>query len=223
MREPVGRLARALGYAFSNDGLAERALTHRSAGADNNERLEFLGDAILGFIIAERLFERFPDADEGRLSRLRAKLVKRDALARLARELDLGAYLELGAGELRSGGRQRASIQADALEAVFGAIYLDGGYAATREVVSRLFEQPLAELSAVTQEKDPKTRLQELLQARGEPLPEYEITAVKGEQHEQTFTVACRLEALRLAATATGSSRRKAEQAAAQLVLDKIQ
>ena len=223
MRESIGRLGRAIGYAFTEEGLVETALTHRSAGSVNNERLEFLGDAILGAVIAEALFEQFPEGDEGQLSRLRARLVRRDSLAEIARGLRLGDYMELGPGELRSGGKQRGSILADGLEAVLGAICLDGGYDAVRAVILHLFEAQLRGLSLASHQKDPKTRLQELLQARGEPLPEYRITQVEGEQHDQTFTVACILAERNLSATAVGSSRRKAEQAAAQRVLEEIQ
>lgn len=223
MREPVARLCSAIDYEFSDVGVVETALTHRSAGNNNNERLEFLGDAILGFVVADALFTRFPEADEGQLSRLRAGLVKRDSLAEIARGLYLGDYLQLGSGELRSGGRQRSSILADALEAILAAVYLDGGYEEARRVMLRLFERRLADISPDGQQKDPKTRLQELLQARGQGLPEYQITAVAGKQHDQTFTVTCRFEAQDITAVATGSSRRKAEQAAALSILEQIQ
>ena len=223
MTESIGRLARAIGYAFADESLVETALTHRSAGSVNYERLEFLGDAILGAVIAEALFRKFPESNEGQLSRLRAKLVKRDSIAEIARGLRLGEYLQLGPGELRSGGKQRGSILADAFEAVLGAICIDGGYGAARTVILRLFEAQLGGLSVASHQKDPKTRLQELLQARGEPLPEYRITGVEGEQHDQIFTVSCRLAERDLSATAAGSSRRKAEQAAARRILEQIQ
>jgi len=216
------RLARQLGHEFARLSLLELALTHRSAASANNERLEFLGDALLGFVIAEALCERFPQADEGRLSRLRATLVKRESLARLARELELGDYLRLGAGELRSGGHGRDSILADAFEALLGAVYLDGGFEAGRRVVLARFAASLAATSLERSEKDPKTRLQEWLQARRRPLPDYAVLAVHGEDHDQTFTVACTLADADLAVRAEGSSRRRAEQAAATLMLERL-
>lgn len=222
MREPVERLCRSIGYEFSNLGLAETALTHRSAGSNNNERLEFLGDAILGFVIADYLFTNYPDADEGQLSRLRAGLVKGDSLAQIARKLDLGKFLNLGTGELRSGGHSRGSILADAVEALFAAVYLDGGYPEVRRVILELFENKLSTLSKKSQQKDPKTRLQELLQSQKNPLPSYTIISITGEQHEQCFTVSCRVDELNLVTEGTGSSRRKAEQDAASKLLRKL-
>jgi ribonuclease-3 len=204
-------------------GLAETALTHRSAGSSNNERLEFLGDAILGFVIADYLYANFPDADEGELSRLRAGLVKGDSLAQIAKQLDLGKYLNLGAGELRSGGHSRGSILADAVEALFAAVYLDGGYLEARRVILELFEDKLSRLSKKSQQKDPKTRLQELLQSRKNPLPTYTIISITGEQHEQCFTVTCRVDELNIITEGTGSSRRKAEQDAASRFLRRIE
>jgi ribonuclease-3 len=204
-------------------GLAETALTHRSAGSSNNERLEFLGDAILGFVIADYLYANFPDADEGELSRLRAGLVKGDSLAQIAKQLDLGQYLNLGAGELRSGGHSRGSILADAVEALFAAVYLDGGYLEARRVILELFEDKLSRLSKKSQQKDPKTRLQELLQSRKNPLPTYTIISITGEQHEQCFTVTCRVDELNIITEGTGSSRRKAEQDAASRFLRRIE
>jgi ribonuclease-3 len=223
LREPVERLCRSIGYAFTNLGLAETALTHRSAGSSNNERLEFLGDAILGFVIADYLYANFPDADEGELSRLRAGLVKGDSLAQIAKQLDLGKYLNLGAGELRSGGHSRGSILADAVEALFAAVYLDGGYLEARRVILELFEDKLSRLSKKSQQKDPKTRLQELLQSRKNPLPTYTIISITGEQHEQCFTVTCRVDELNIITEGTGSSRRKAEQDAASRFLRRIE
>ena len=219
MREPPDRLSSVLSYRFANDELLEIALTHRSAGNRNNERLEFLGDAILGFVIADRLYQSFPEADEGQLSRLRASLVKKDSLARIARELELGKYLKLGPGELRGGGQSRNSILADSLEALLAAVYLDGGYEAARAVILSLFETRIEQLSPADQLKDPKTGLQELLQGRGLNLPVYEISQISGEQHEQIFVVTCMLPELGLEATGQGGSRRKAEQAAAAQLL----
>lgn len=219
MRESTDRLSSALGYRFVDPELLEIALTHRSAGNRNNERLEFLGDAILGFVIADRLFQRYPDADEGQLSRLRAVLVKKDSLAGVARELELGNYLKLGSGELRGGGHDRDSILADSFEALLAAVYLDGGYEAAHSVVLQLFEAKIEKLSPADQLKDPKTGLQEFLQGRGLNLPNYEISQIIGEQHEQTFVVTCVIPDLGLEATGRGGSRRKAEQAAAEQLL----
>lgn len=216
------RLARALGHPFGREDLLLQALTHRSASPSNNERLEFLGDALLGFVIAEALLTRFPDADEGTLSRMRAALVKRESLAQLARGLGLGEYLRLGAGELRTGGHTRDSILADALEAVLGAVYLDSGFARTCAVVLELFRVPMEQQSESRAAKDPKTRLQELLQSRRRPIPEYEVLTVGGTQHEQSFIVRCLLADDGSTSRGEGSSRRRAEQAAAQAMLDAI-
>ncbi len=217
------RLALTLGHPFKREALLEQGLTHRSAGSSNNERLEFLGDALIGFMIAEALWERFPMADEGTLSRMRASLVKRESLARLARGLRLGEYLKLGAGELRTGGHARDSILADALEAVLGAVYLDAGFAAARTVVMALFAERLDETSAEQSGKDPKTRLQEWLQSRKRPLPEYAVITIGGDQHEQMFTVSCLLPDADLRTLGDGSSRRRAEQAAAEAMLEQIE
>ncbi len=222
MNGDLEQLIASLGYCFKDGDLLAQALTHRSLGATNNERLEFLGDALIGFVIAETLVAAFPDADEGTLSRMRASLVKRDALAGLARALDLGPYLRLGSGELRTGGHTRDSILADALEAVFGAVYLDSDYASAREVALRLFRDPLSLVALERAGKDPKTRLQELLQARRRPLPEYEVVAIHGDQHAQSFVVACVLPDDRLTSRGEGSSRRRAEQDAAAAMLERI-
>jgi ribonuclease-3 len=216
-------LGRALGYRFERPELLLRALTHRSAGGENNERLEFLGDALLGFVIAEALLERYPDADEGRLSRLRASLVKMESLARLARGLELGEYLRLGAGELRTGGFARDSILADSLEAVFGAVYLDRGFAAAKAVILSQFASSLERVGELRVTKDPKTRLQELLQADHRPLPEYEVMGVSGSQHAQSFHVRCTLADASGMADGHGTSRRRAEQQAAQHMLELLQ
>ncbi len=197
----------------------QQALRHRSVGGTNNERLEFLGDAVLGMVIAHELYTRFPKAAEGELSRLRASLVKKPTLAEVARDLKLGDFLVLGSGELKSGGFRRDSILADALEAVFGAIYLDAGFASCRDVILRLYRNRLDATPAAAQLKDPKTRLQEYLQAQHLDLPEYTVTAIQGQAHRQTFEVSCRVAQLDQQANGTGSSRRRAEQDAAACML----
>ena len=211
-----------LDYEFNDDSLRVRALTHRSAGSDNNERLEFLGDALLGLITAQYLFEHFPAADEGELTRTRASLVNRDTLAEIARTLDLGNILVLGEGEQKSGGWRRDSILANSLEALLGAIYLDGGMDACRETVEIWFADKLATVDPESAVKDAKTTLQELLQSRRLELPRYETTGVSGPSHDQTFTVACHTDALPEPVVAIGRSRRKAEQAAACATLRKL-
>lgn len=220
MTESLYQLCRKLGHRFDDSTLLDQALTHRSAANLNNERLEFLGDSVLGFIVSEQLWRTFPDANEGQLSRLRARLVKRDTLASIARELDLGSYLKLGAGELRSGGHSRDSILADSLEALIAAVYLDSGIQQARDMVLNLYRKRIEELSPETQGKDPKTRLQEYLQARQKSLPSYTIVNVSGEQHDQSFDVECRLDDLDLVTRGSGGSRRKAEQVAASCMLD---
>jgi ribonuclease III len=219
---PLDCLESALGYCFEDRALLERALSHRSVGRTNNERLEFLGDSALNHRVAERLFHRFPDCDEGELSRMRAALVRGDTLATVARRLRIGDHLRLGPGERKSGGRRRASILADALEAVVGAVLLDGGPAACAALVDRLLGEELAALKGAGASKDPKTRLQEYLQGRGLPLPGYELVAVAGSEHARGFEVACRLETPPCEAIGSGSSRRRAEQAAARAVLEKL-
>ncbi len=216
------RLARLLGHHFRREDLLDQALTHRSAGGPNNERLEFLGDALIGFVVAEALVGRLPEADEGTLSRMRAALVKRESLAELARGLAFGDHLHLGAGELRTGGHNRDSILADALEAVLGAVYLDAGFEAARAVAMGLFRNPLEEVSAAPAGKDPKTRLQELLQARRRPIPEYQVVSVGGSQHAQSFRVSCLLPDQGTLTQGEGSSRRRAEQAAAEAMLARL-
>lgn len=214
------QLCADLGYVFQRPELLEEALTHRSASPRNNERLEFLGDALLNLVMAEYLFHRYPQANEGELSRLRANLVKGETLAQLARDLKLGESLRLGQGELRSGGPQRESILADALEAIFGAVYLDGGLNACRALILRLYEDGLEGLASASELKDPKTRLQEYLQARQQPLPVYSVLEIRGEPHLQSFTVECAVADRH--AVAVGSSRRKAEQDAARQVLEQL-
>lgn len=210
-----------LTYRFNDPALAQLALTHRSIGRPNNERLEFLGDALLGAIIAEMLYEAHPRSNEGELSRLRAQLVNGQALAVLARELELGDELKLGPGELKSGGFRRDSILADAFEALVAAVYLDGGFDACRQSVRELFGERIVAMRRSS--KDAKTRLQEHLQAGGWPLPQYELVASHGEDHAKTFDVRCSIsEPLAMAAAASGGSRRTAEQDAAESVLSQL-
>lgn len=218
-----GRLQQALGYEFSDPGLLKLALTHRSVGKRNNERLEFLGDSVVNHVVAQALFERYPDVREDDLSRMRASLVKEATLAELAREMDLGAHLILGSGERKSGGYRRASILADCLEAVAGAILLDSDMQTCRECVLSWYGHRFEDLSLGDAGKDPKTRLQEFLQGRGCPLPVYELLSVSGEAHRQQFQVACLLQKPVLATEASGSSRRRAEQAAAIEALKKLE
>lgn len=215
-------LLKALGRDFADPGLLELALTHRSAGGRNNERLEFLGDALINACVAEALYLRHPDLEEGDLSRLRASLVNQEALAEVARELDLGSQLTLGPGELKSGGFRRASILADALEGVVGAVFLDAGFAAAREVTLRLLESRLAAPLSTEDLKDAKTRLQEVLQARELPLPVYAVESVRGEPHRQTFRVSCSVEPLQVRTEGEAGSRRAAEQEAARNALQEI-
>ena len=212
-----------LGYRFRNAALLEQALTHRSYGSPHNERLEFLGDGVLDCVIAEVLYRRFPSLSEGKLTRLRADLVREDALAVLARELDLGGHLHLGEGELASVGGPRTSILADAMEAVFGAILLDGGYDAARMAALNVYGGALAELDPARTEKDPKTRLQEYLQGAHRPLPEYRVTTTRGAAHQQTFEVECIVADLGLRASGSGTSRQRAEQQAAEALLRELE
>ncbi|MGR9089924.1 MAG: ribonuclease III [Gammaproteobacteria bacterium] len=212
-----------LAYEFSDPALLQLALTHRSAAKANNERLEFLGDAVLGQVIAERLFRQFEDADEGQLTRSRALLVRKETLARIARELSLGEHIVLGEGELKSGGWRRDSILANTLEAVIGAIYLDGGHAACTEEIYRWFGATLASVDPQRSGKDAKTRLQEHLQSRGQALPRYSAVSMTGPAHDQRFTIECRVDSEASPATATGRSRRAGEQLAAQLMLERLE
>jgi len=219
---PLAWLRAQLGYEPREPALFRAALTHRSAPGPNNERLEFLGDAVLNLVVAHHLYAAFPDATEGDLSRLRARVVSGEPLAEVAASLELGGALQLGSGELKTGGFRRQSILADALEAVFGALYLDGGLTAAEGVIARLFESRIAALPAPEELKDAKTRLQEYLQSRGVALPRYKVARIEGEAHAQTFHVACEVPALRLAAEGRGSSRRRAEQQAAERILSSI-
>jgi ribonuclease-3 len=214
------RLQKQLGYQFVQPQLCQQALTHRSVSSKSNyERLEFMGDALLGVVIACYLYERFPSEDEGRLTRLRSTLVRQDSLAAIAKDLKLGEHLILGSGEMKSGGHRRESILADAVEALIGAIYLDSSdLNVLRDVVLKWYEPYLDTLEPKDTLKDPKTRLQELLQGKRLPLPEYTLTAAQGEAHNQTFTVECRVEGASIT-VGHGHSRRYAEQSAASQLL----
>ncbi|MEC9263421.1 MAG: ribonuclease III [Pseudomonadota bacterium] len=216
------RLSQRLGYQFSNVELLQQALTHRSAAKQHNERLEFLGDAVLGMVVAQALFKRFPSVPEGKLTRMRSTLVKGDTLAELGREADVGELLKLGPGELKSGGQRRSSIIADAMEAILGAIYLEAGLDATAEVILRLWQSRIDKLDPNEHPKDAKTRLQEFLQSRKLPLPVYEVVDISGKDHDQTFVVHCQIESLGKPMKGTGTSRRKAEQQAARNALEKL-
>ncbi len=222
MDERLHALQERLGHRFADAALLERALTHRSFGADHNERLEFLGDAVLSLAVSSLLFERFSGSDEGDLTRVRAHLVREDSLHRLALQLGLPDVLRLSDGEARGGGAQRASILADALEALIGATFLDGGFEAARALVRRLFGEVIATTEAGSWAKDAKTELQEWLQARRLPVPSYRISATRGQAHAQTFEVACEVAALGLAESGEGRSRRAAEQEAARRMLDSL-
>ncbi|KPJ94612.1 MAG: hypothetical protein AMJ53_04885 [Gammaproteobacteria bacterium SG8_11] len=215
------RLCKKLQYDFNDLDLLEEALTHRSKQAKNNERLEYLGDSILGFLVAKQLYEMFPTATEGELSRCRSKLVKGETLAKLAKALDLGEFLLLGAGEMKSGGFRRNSTLADAFEAIIGAIYIDGGMQNAEAFVTCQFNVLLDNMSLDETHKDPKTQLQEWLQARKQPLPQYNVVATVGNDHDQVFRVQCLVEGL-TPTTGEGTSRRKAEQAAARMALELI-
>ena len=216
---PLAWVRAELDYEPRDPALFRTALTHRSAPGPNNERLEFLGDAVLNLIVAHHLYAAFPDATEGDLSRLRARIVSGEPLAEVAASLELGEALQLGSGELKTGGFRRQSILADAFEAVCGALYLDGGLKVAEVVIARLFEPRIAALPAPHELKDAKTRLQEYLQSRGLMLPRYKVGRVEGEPHAQTFHVTCEVPALRLSAEGCGSSRRRAEQEAAERIL----
>ena len=222
MENRLDALQRRIGYRFTDAQLLSRALTHRSFGADHNERLEFLGDAVLSLAISGLLFERFAGSDEGDLTRVRAHLVREDSLHRVAVQLGLPEVLNLGEGEARGGGAQRTSILADALEAVLGATFLDGGFDAARELVKGLFGEVIHTTDVASWSKDAKTELQEWLQARRLPVPTYRISATRGQAHAQTFEVECVVPALNLTESGEGRSRRVAEQEAARRMLDAL-
>ena len=215
-------LARRLGHAFTDQQLMRQALTHRSHGGADNERLEFLGDGILNCVVAVLLYESFPRIDEGGLSRLRARLVRQESLALIAQNLSLSDHLLLGEGELKSGGFRRPSILADTLEALVGAVFLDAGFEAARLVVGSLMRDAIAGLDPKAEDRDPKTRLQEVLQSRRISLPVYRVLATRGAAHDQQFEVACEIAAFQISAIALGSSRRAAEQVAAEQALQQL-
>lgn len=219
MSQDLHRLQARLDYRFRDESLLAEALTHRSAPGPNNERLEFLGDSILNFVVADELFRRCPRDSEGALSRLRASLVNRPSLADLARDLQLGSCLRLGSGELKSGGHRRESILADTLEAVLGAVYLDGGFDACRGVIRQLYQERLDCLPSIADLKDAKTRLQEYLQGQRRPLPNYTVLEVRGKAHDQVFRVQCLVDGVAAATEGEAGSRRQAEQQAADAML----
>jgi ribonuclease-3 len=212
------------GYRFKQRELLQQALTHRSfSRSGNNERLEFLGDSVLNLVVTRHIYRRFENADEGDLSRIRASLVKQSTLAKVARAIDLGEAVNLGGGELKSGGYRRASILADALEAIVGAVFLDSGYAQAEKAVLQLYREQLESIDVNADFKDPKTRLQEYLQSRQLELPVYAVEQTTGQAHSQKFTVSCTLAGLDLRESGGGSSRKKAEQQAAQKLLDRLE
>jgi ribonuclease-3 len=218
-------LKESLDYEFQNVQLLAQALTHRSAAGTNNERLEYLGDAVLDFVISEVVYLQRPDASEGVLSRLRSSLVKDATLAELSNDLGIGDYLILGSGEKKSGGHRRASILADALEAIFGAVFLDSGFDEARRIIHNAFASRLIEIPDSAEQRDPKTRLQELVQARKIALPEYRVEKVDGKAHKQTFKVCCTIEELDASTTGSGMTRRDAEQESAEqmlAIIDKV-
>jgi ribonuclease III len=219
VNDPCCQLSNKLNYQFKNPDLLALALTHRSANASNNERLEYLGDAVLGFVIAEALYQKFVSGPEGVLTRQRASLVKKETLAGLAKGLDLGQFLILGSGERKSGGWRRDSILANTLEAIIGAIYLDSDFETCRHFIIYLYRDLLETLTLEDTGKDSKTELQEFLQARKQPLPIYKIIVEEGEAHERVFTVECHVESLSDAISASGKSKRAAEQSAAHKTL----
>ena len=219
----INRLSKRIGYSFTQPELLIQALTHRSAKGQHNERLEFLGDSILGFVIAEALFEKFPKHDEGDLTRMRSSLVKGVTLAEIGRDFKLGEHLILGPGELKSGGHRRESILEDAIEAIIGAVYLDSSIEQCKQLILTWFAQRLSAIKPGNEQKDPKTRLQEYLQGRKIPLPVYDVIDTTGQSHNQQFTVRCVTEVVSTEVIAKGTSRRKAEQAAAQQVLAQLE
>ncbi|MEZ9544973.1 MULTISPECIES: ribonuclease III [Vibrio] len=222
MNSPIDKLERKIGYQFNDADLIHLALTHRSAAGKHNERLEFLGDSILSFVIADDLYHRFPKVNEGDMSRMRATLVRGHTLAELGREFELGDYLKLGPGELKSGGFRRDSILADAVEAIIGAVYLDSDTETVRGIILSWYRSRLDAIQPGVSQKDPKTRLQEFLQGRRNPLPVYTVTNIKGEAHNQEFTVECEVAGVDKPVIGKGTSRRKAEQAAAETALEQL-
>jgi ribonuclease-3 len=218
----INNLLKKLEYSFNDIELLNEALTHRSYAAKNNERLEFLGDGILNFVIAHELFKQYPDVQEGDLSRLRANLVNKESLAVIAKQLELGDVIRLGSGELKSGGFRRPSILADAVESIFGAVYCDGGFEPCRELIVRLYANRLSSPTDLQSLKDAKTQLQELLQSRRFALPDYQVTNVTGQAHAQIFHVRCNIKPMNIDVSGEGKSRRKAEQVAAEKAIAKV-
>jgi ribonuclease III len=218
----ISKLTERLGYQFSTPALLIQALTHRSFAANNNERLEFLGDSALNFIIAHQLYQRFSKLSEGDLSRLRAQLVKESTLSEIALNLEIGDVLKLGEGELKSAGWRRPSILADALEAIVGAVYLDGGFSSAESLILKIYQDKLANIDPKVIDKDPKSQLQEYLQGKKVDLPDYKVVSIEGEAHAQTFKIECVIEKFDITTLGEGTSRRIAEQQAAQLALEKI-
>lgn len=218
----LSRLQKKVGYTFQQEKLLELALTHRSAHGTHNERLEFLGDSILSFVVAEALYHRFPTINEGDMSRMRATLVRGRTLSELGREFDLGDFLKLGPGELKSGGFRRDSILADAVEAIIGAVYLDSDFITAKDVVLNWYSSRLDAIEPGISQKDPKTRLQELLQGKRIALPVYQVIGIKGEAHNQEFTVECTVVGFDEPVVGKGTSRRNAEQEAAKIALGQL-
>ncbi|QCI24337.1 ribonuclease III [Buchnera aphidicola (Muscaphis stroyani)] len=218
----TNKIQKVLGYTFTHKNLLKQALTHRSANSKHNERLEFLGDSILSFVIANALYHNFPYVDEGDMSRMRATLVRGNTLAEIAYEFDLGEYLKLGQGELKSGGFRRESILANTIEALIGSIYLDSNIKTVEELILKWYEKRLEKISPGDTQKDPKTRLQEHLQSKHLPLPTYFIVEIYGEAHNQLFTIHCKVSIIPVYLIGTGTSRRKAEQNAAKKALIKL-
>ena len=219
----IASLLKKLAYSFDDIELLNEALTHRSYATKNNERLEFLGDGILNFVIAHELFKQYPDAQEGDLSRLRATLVNKESLAEIAEQLNLGEVILLGTGELKSGGFRRPSILADTVESILGAVYSDGGFEPCRDLIVRLYAKRLASPTDLQSLKDPKTRLQELLQSRRFSLPEYQVVNITGQAHSQVFHVRCSIDKMNIKVEGEGKSRRKAEQVAAEKAILKVE
>ena len=223
LSKAIASLLKKLAYSFDDIELLNEALTHRSYATKNNERLEFLGDGILNFVIADELFKQYPDAQEGDLSRLRATLVNKESLAEIAEQLNLGEVILLGTGELKSGGFRRPSILADTVESILGAVYSDGGFEPCRDLIVRLYAKRLASPADLQSLKDPKTRLQELLQSRRFSLPEYQVVNITGQAHSQVFHVRCSIDKMNIKVDGEGKSRRKAEQVAAEKAILKVE
>lgn len=221
-QSPYSALYKLIGYTFHDENLFTQALTHRSAARVHNERLEFLGDAVLGMVVAQLLYDTFKDVPEGKLTRMRATLVKGETLAEIGTQLGLGQFIKLGSGERKSGGHRRGSILADAVEAIIGAIYHEAGFETALGVVKELFASRISQLNPDAHPKDNKTRLQELLQSRKSPLPEYAVVSINGQDHAQTFVVSCSVINQETPTQGRANSRRKAEQEAAKLMLERL-